>query len=91
MRVTEAMKEARAEEIAEKLNDTDKWNSHGRGIPMQVLRDDLNLEIEDSGADEKKNEAIRTYNRLRGDYMNKLDCRGIVHMPGQYIPTTGGD
>jgi hypothetical protein len=29
------MKEKRAEEIGEKLNDTERWHIHGRRIPAQ--------------------------------------------------------
>lgn len=48
--VTKAIRVARAEEIAKALNKIDKWNSHGRGIHMAVLRKDLKLLIQDFGA-----------------------------------------
>ena len=38
--VTPEMKEARAADIAKVLSDPQRWHSHGRGIPMNVLRDD---------------------------------------------------
>ena len=41
------MKEKRAEEIAEKLNDIKMWYSHARGIGMNVLRSELKLKIDD--------------------------------------------
>lgn len=41
------MRKARAKEIAEKLNDPQRWHSHSRGIPMAVLRRDLKLLIDD--------------------------------------------
>jgi len=47
--VTRAMKKARAREIAAKLNDVKRWNSHGIGINMQVLKRDMKLKIDDFG------------------------------------------
>jgi ClpP class serine protease len=45
--VDDVMKEGRAEDIASALLQTDKWHSHGRGIPMNVLRDDVKIRIDD--------------------------------------------
>jgi hypothetical protein len=39
--VTKKMKLRRATAIANDLNDTDKWHSHGRGISMEILRRDI--------------------------------------------------
>jgi hypothetical protein len=80
-RVTMRMREARAEEIALKLNDTDFWRSHGRGIPMHLLQSELNLQIEDLGQNEKLNEAVKSYYDLLTDYMGKIGLRGAVHTP----------
>lgn len=55
-RVTAKLRKQRATEIGNKLCDTDKWFSHGRGISMQVLKRDLKLRIED--IDEKPNVKI---------------------------------
>jgi hypothetical protein len=44
-----AMKRARAKQIAEKLNDTELWNSHGLGISMARLRRQVGLKIDDFG------------------------------------------
>ena len=41
--VTKKMRTDRARMIAEKLNKTDHWHSHSRGIPMEVVRRDLRL------------------------------------------------
>jgi membrane-bound ClpP family serine protease len=68
-KVTQQMKVKRAEEIAMALNKIDKWNSHGRGIPMVVLQNDLKLEIEDFGKNEELNAAIRDYYKLLSDYL----------------------
>lgn len=60
--VTSAMREERAREIAEALNDHQRWRSHGRGIPMKTLTDDLNLVIDDFGAKPGLTAAVRAYN-----------------------------
>jgi hypothetical protein len=78
-KVTKKMKEDRAVQIARALNDTKKWNSHGRGISMEVFRIDLNLQIEDFGADQKLSEIIRAYYKLLRDYMRKRSFNGIIH------------
>ena len=84
--VTKKMKEKRAAEIGEQLNDTKKWHSHGYGISMEVLRRDLKLTIDDFGENEEMSSAIRSYHDLLSDYMAKRDTRGLVHTPGDYRP-----
>jgi hypothetical protein len=66
--VTRAMKKARAAEIAHKLNDTNRWHSHGRGISMQVARRDLKVQIEDLDDTPEVMAALTTYNILLLDY-----------------------
>jgi len=78
--VTEAMRKRRAEDIARALNRTDKWNSHGRGISMEVLRsEDIKLQIEDFGADAKISQALRVYHNLIKDYAAKVGSRNVLH------------
>jgi len=84
--VTLAMKKARAKRIGEQLNDTKKWHSHGYGISMEVLRKDLNLLIDDFGADENGSSVIRSYHDLLSDYMARRKARGVVHIAGDYRP-----
>lgn len=67
--VTAAMKSARATAIARALTNTRRWHSHGRGIPMDVLRKELNLKIDDFGADPDLDAAVRQYYVLLKDYM----------------------
>ena len=45
--VDDEKRRKRAAEIAEKLNNQEKWFVHGHGIHMDVLRHDLNLVIDD--------------------------------------------
>ena len=83
--VTKEMREQRAEEIARKLNDTERWHSHGYGISMEVLRRDLNLEIDDYGADPKLNKGIRAYSDLFEDYRQKLRAEAL-HSKNGFLP-----
>jgi membrane-bound ClpP family serine protease len=71
-RVTIADKRARAEEIARKLNDTDHWHSHSRGISMAVARKDLKLQINDLDDTPELKEALYVYHDLLQEYRFKL-------------------
>jgi hypothetical protein len=89
LKVTHKMKIQRAEEIAEKLNDTKRWNSHGRGISMIVLRRLLKLDIEDFGRDKDLSRCVRAYYKLLRDYMTKRGHRWVVHTREHYRPIGG--
>ena len=82
--VTLAMKKARAKKIAKQLNDTKKWCSHARGISLEVLRNDLNLQIEDFGEKSERNKCIREYYKLLHDYMAKRGHRYVIHSHQNY-------
>ncbi len=86
--VTAKMKKERAREIAEKLNDSKRWNSHGIGISMECLRRDLNLKIDDFALDKKLDGAVRRYHELLTDYMGKNRHQAVVNIPGMYEPLT---
>lgn len=78
--VTDQMKKARANEIANKLNDTKIWRSHSRGLSLSVIRNDLNLKVEDYGEEPSLRELnlrVTAYYRLLKDYMGR---RGWVYM-----------
>ena len=73
--VTPKMKTDRAAKIAQTLNDTRRWRSHGRGISLQVVKQDLNLIVEDFGADPALadlNIKVRSHYRLLQDYMGRM-------------------
>jgi hypothetical protein len=72
--VDQQMREDRAKDIASKLMKHDVWGSHGRGIPMRVLQEELNLKIDDFGADAVLSSYVRDYFDLLLDYLvrNKL-------------------
>lgn len=85
-KVTPKMRRERAQEIARRLSDTERWHSHSRGIPMEVLRRDLKLLINDFGADEDLGPAVQGYYHLLKDYCLK---RGhgdyVLHTRGHYL------
>ena len=84
--VTDAMKKKRANDIAVKLNDVKRWNSHGIGINIKQLREVLNLKIDDFGVDKKINEVVRRYHKLLTDYMGKMRHKSAVHTGQTYSP-----
>ena len=79
IKVTKEMRQNRAREIATKLNDVRKWNSHGIGINMERLRRDLNLKIDDFGEHAELNAPIRSYHNLLTDYTQERAQNVIVH------------
>lgn len=83
--VTLRMKEKRAEEIAKKLNDTKKWRSHGRGLSMSVLENDVDLIIEDLAKNATLHKEIRDYYRLLQDYMARRSHQVVIHTRNRYL------
>jgi hypothetical protein len=88
--VTDVMKKTRATEIANALNDTEKWNSHGMGISRDVLVNDLNLKIEDFGSDATTNAAIKGYHKLLLDYMAANNYIRLTHTRENWRYQEGG-
>lgn len=74
-----AERQARAKEIGTALMDNKRWYSHGRGISMKVLHDELNLRIDDFGADDKLSRLIHRYFSLVLDYGMKNGFGHIAH------------
>ncbi len=78
--VTEDMRNERAKAIAEALSDPQRWHSHGRGIPMDVLRDDgINLKIDDYGADKDLAVLVRAYFHTFKEYLQTRGMKNFVH------------
>lgn len=77
--VTQEMKTKRAEEIAEQLSRNDYWHSHGRGITMQTLIEEIQLKIEDYSEIDTLNSLVREYFELLNDYMNREQMQSFVH------------
>lgn len=78
IQVTEKMRRERAIDIANKLNDIRRWNSHGLGINMQVLRSELNLHIDDFGENCNLRNSVRDYHKLVSDYVLKRSYDSVV-------------
>lgn len=70
--VTPEEKKERAEEIANRLSDNNRWKFHGRPINIETLKgNEIRLEIEDYSDNEKLKSLIRTYYDLLSDYILK--------------------
>jgi hypothetical protein len=83
-KVTERMKQQRAETIANQLNDVILWKSHARGISMEMIRRVLNLKIDDFGEDVGMRERINSYYRLLKDYMLRRGHDVVIHADHSY-------
>lgn len=84
LRVTKKMKQERAKEVADQLNDTDRWHSHARGIDIHTLRNELKLKIDDFSENPKLNNAIKKYYDLLRDYLNRQNQFSFVHTKGYF-------
>ena len=79
--VTLEMKEEPAGWIAQQLNDHERRLTHGRGIDMRTLQDELQLRIEDFGLRHKLKKAVWDYFRLLRDHMDRIGSTSFVHTP----------
>jgi hypothetical protein len=83
--VTSAMREKRAAEIANKLNDTKRWRSHGRGLSMEILDRELNLLVENFGQNSELNKCIRSYYRMLQDFMGSRNHSGAIQTRERFL------
>ena len=83
--VDDAKRKRVAKKIADDLNDTERWHSHGHGISRTVLVRDLHLHIQDFGENEERSNRIKAYHRLLVDHMNNTGQQGVLHMVDQYV------
>ena len=79
IKVTKEIKEARANEIAEILSDSDRWHSHSRGINMKTLIDEVNLRVEDLNEIPDLGPIVSEYYELIRDYMQREQIISFVH------------
>ncbi len=70
--VTDDEKRERAREVAQKLNDTSLWHSHGRSIGVDALKQILRLEIDDYTGDVEFRELIRQYSDMLTGYISRM-------------------
>jgi membrane-bound ClpP family serine protease len=80
-RVTDAVRKRRAKEIAEKLSKNGRWHSHGRGIGMEILRNELNLQIENLSSEEhaKLHGFVSEYYNLLSNYIQTRNLPSFIH------------
>lgn len=71
-------KEKRAEEIAQALNDQERWGTHGRRINRNVLAE-LKLKIDDLEADPALSNLIKEYFWFFRDLAFKEEANILVH------------
>lgn len=77
--VTDDEKLERAEEIADKLSNSNLWKFHGRPINMKIMEDELKLKIEDFDLDKELGRLIRSHHHLAMDYIRKNGFPYFVH------------
>ncbi len=78
-KVTKDEKKKRAEEIAKSLGDNSLWQSHGRAIGVDTLKELLKLEIENYSDRSELKEMIRNYNDLITEYILRHGRKTFVH------------
>jgi hypothetical protein len=79
--VTLAMREDRADKIARLLNNHERWQTHGRGIDMKTLRDEVELKIDDYSSDPDAHGQVWHYLWFMQDYMARNNLGSFVHSP----------
>ena len=77
--VTPQMKTERAEFIARELSKNERWQTHGRGIGMDTLRDELNLKIDDYSSDPRLAGLVWNYFWFMRDHMGRNGISSYVH------------
>ena len=73
------IKQKRAEEIANKLNDHQKWYTHGYGIHKDILENDLKLKIDDYSDDPKLKKTIWQYFWPFREYCMHNQSSSLIH------------
>ena len=84
MPVTVQMKKDCANKIAGILSDNERWHSHGRGIDMKTLTEEVTLKIEDYTQTKDLGSGVREYFELLRDYMFRQKFSTFVHTRGYF-------
>ena len=80
----------RAGQIARALSNPERWLSHGHGISRVVMDQELQLKINDLDADPVRLKAVREYDGLLVDYMEKMRFDAMLHIVGRCRPIVFG-
>ena len=78
------MREERAQQIADLLNDTARWHSHARGIDARTLREEVGLRIDSLSDEPKLHRSVGSYFDLLKDYMGRQELYSFVHAKGYF-------
>lgn len=62
----------------------DRWHSHGAGISMKILQDELKLEVSDLDGDPDRCTRARQYYDLFSDYILRRGFTGVIHTVGKF-------
>ena len=84
LKVTPELKKERAQDIADLLNDPERWHSHGRAIDMRTLQEEVSLKIDDLSENKVLHKDIRDYFELLKDYMHREQIMSFVHTKGYF-------
>lgn len=84
--VTSKMRRDRAAEVGDKLSETKRWFSHGRGISMYDLKRDLKLEIEDIDGNKAVRESLENYYELLANFLGTIGATGALHTSDMLVP-----
>ena len=79
LKVDTKFKRERAKQIADLLNNVDRWHSHGRGIDMETLRSEVGLRIEDVRECARTAKLVERYTTLLRDYMTRQQLNSFIH------------
>ena len=82
--VTIEMRKQRANEVAEMLSSTERWHSHGRGINMRTLTEEIGLKIENFSEINGFGPFVKEYFELLRDYMSREKLMSFVHTEGYF-------
>jgi len=82
--VTQEMKEKRARSIASQLNKHERWLTHGRGLDMRTLQDELKLKITDYSTNRELKQAVWDYFFFLADHMGRTGQASFVHSPDYF-------
>ncbi len=84
---SEADGNGKAKDIAGKLSDTDRWLSHGRGIPLQTLNAELGLGIQDLRQGTEFRDLLSYWQYfINYAFQRNHYATGAVHVNGRYAP-----
>jgi hypothetical protein len=77
--VDDNLRRQRAKEVAKKLADNQRWHSHGRGIDMRYLVQEIGLKIEDIESKSNLHKQTAMYQNVLRSFMERQKLNSFVH------------